>query len=355
MNAIPFELDRAQDLHTRILEAHALLLRAERDLALLLAEMGGDQLFRALGYASLRDYGEHELQLDPRKTRGLARLGRRLPKLPFLDEAMSSGKLGWTKARDLLPVITPETEAAWVEVAMNTRSRELERLVAAHEPGDLPDVSSPLEHVPERMVFTMQPAEAELVRTLLSTLRAAAGVSREEVSDGSLLAQAAQRLLADLDESEAPTGERFRILLQQCPRCGQVTEPEPVAEPDVTHVGPHSSVQHPEASCDAQVLDMLQGETRGHLTRTIRPTTRRVVLQRDGHRCQVPGCSNRLWLDLHHVRFFSRDGDHGEDNLLTVCCTHHRMIHEGLMAIERQADRLVFRFADGSTRTVRRS
>jgi hypothetical protein len=41
---------------------------------------------------------------------------------------------------------------------------------------------------------------------------------------------------------------------------------------------------------------------------------RRAVLQRDGHRCQVPGCTNRLWLDIHHLAYRRDGGDHSEDN-----------------------------------------
>ena len=74
---------------------------------------------------------------------------------------------------------------------------------------------------------------------------------------------------------------------------------------------------------------------------------RRAVLHRDHHRCRVPGCSNRLWLDLHHLEYFSAGGDNSEANLITLCSVHHQLLHDGRLGIERREEGLLFRFGDG--------
>ena len=173
-----------------------------------------------------------------------------------------------------------------------------------------------------RLVFTKDPVEAEQVRTALAAIRAASGVSSDEVGDGALLAQMASRVIAEMENTEAPTGERFRIVIAHCPRCGHASAPE--AEVSETHVG--------QALCDAEVLQMSPGEERGHVSRIIPPAVRRAVLHRDHHRCQVPGCSNRLWLDLHHLEYFSAGGDNSEANLITLCSVHHQLLHDGAWA-----------------------
>jgi 5-methylcytosine-specific restriction endonuclease McrA len=318
-------LTGARELDRRIRDVRAVMAHAQRDLALLLAEMADKRHFLDLGYASVGQYAEVKLQLEPRKTRGLVRIRRALPELPRLDQALASGELCWTKARELLSVITPEVEAEWVQLASQSTSRELERTVAAHRPGERPSDEANRESGPVRVSFSMEPVEAEQVRALLAALRAKAGVSREETGDGALLAQVAARVLDELDSAEAPTGERFRIVIEHCPSCGRTAAPE--AEVSETHVG--------QACCDAEILEMREGPTRGHVTRTIPPATRRAVLQRDHHRCQVPGCSNRLWLDIHHLEYFRNGGDHSEQNLLTLCSTHHQLVHDGLLGIER--------------------
>jgi hypothetical protein len=49
--------------------------------------------------------------------------------------------------------------------------------------------------------------------------------------------------------------------------------------------------------------------TRAH--QTIPPAVRRAVLQRDHHRCCVPGCKNAAFLDIHHIQPRSRKGARG--------------------------------------------
>ncbi len=269
MHAALHPLAEARDLDRRILETHAQLSRAERDLALLLAELADKRHFLDLGYANVRQYAEVKLSLEPRKTRGLvAVLESRSG-----SAAKSSGSwLGliarrrrWWLPKNVGGRFTPEVEAEWVELAFQSTSRELERAVAAHRPGEPPSGEAVKEAGPVRLSFDMEPVEAEQVRALLSALRAAAGMSRDEVGDGALLAQVATRVLGELDSAEAPTGERFRVVIEHCPSCGRTTAPE--AEVSEIHVG--------QACCDAELLEMREGSTRGHVSRTIPPATRR--------------------------------------------------------------------------------
>jgi hypothetical protein len=52
---------------------------------------------------------------------------------------------------------------------------------------------------------------------------------------------------------------------------------------------------------------------------------RRQVLDRDGHRCRYCGTTNGL--HLHHIGYRSQGGDHSVDNLITLCGTHHGLVH----------------------------
>jgi len=330
-------VSQAEDLHARILDAHAAYRRSERDLALLLAEMDRERLYLVLGYASLRDYGEQVLDLSPRKTMGLAALGRQLPDLPVVDAALSAGEIGWTKARELLRVVTPESQVAWVEKAKAVTSRDLERYVSAARPGDAPSDDAPKGPSRERLVFEMDAVEAEQVRVALAAMRAATGVTRDEVSDGALLAQMAQRVLHDTEAAEMPTAERYRIVLEHCPECGRTAGVD--SEVDDTHVG--------HAACDGEVMEMRPGPRRGHVTHTIPPAARRAVLHRDRYRCRVPGCTNQIWLDVHHVVERHRGGTHDPSNLICLCGTHHHLVHDGRMAVWIEGERVWFEFEDG--------
>jgi hypothetical protein len=60
------------------------------------------------------------------------------------------------------------------------------------------------------------------------------------------------------------------------------------------------------------------------------------IFERDGWRCRVPGCSSRRNLQAHHVVFLSRGGGGEDDNLVTVCITHHlRCLHAETLRCHR--------------------
>jgi 5-methylcytosine-specific restriction endonuclease McrA len=51
----------------------------------------------------------------------------------------------------------------------------------------------------------------------------------------------------------------------------------------------------------------------------------REVLERDGWRCQW--CGRMENLQVHHIQWRSRLGDDVEENLITLCCSCHGLIH----------------------------
>ena len=85
------------------------------------------------------------------------------------------------------------------------------------------------------------------------------------------------------------------------------------------------------------------------------------IFERDGWRCQAPGCSSRRRLEAHHIIFRSQNGSDDPENLITLCHGHHRRgIHEGYVRVEGTAPgKLRWRLgggkqrADGTPRPVR--
>jgi len=53
------------------------------------------------------------------------------------------------------------------------------------------------------------------------------------------------------------------------------------------------------------------------------------LLQRDGWRCRVPGCSAHGPLHLHHIVFRAHGGGDEPGNLVTLCAFHHKALHDG--------------------------
>ena len=85
-------------------------------------------------------------------------------------------------------------------------------------------------------------------------------------------------------------------------------------------------------ACDSSVVEMLEreGETlsMGRKNRTIPPALRRALRRRD-RGCRFPGCENHRFVDAHHVHHWALGGETKLDNLVLLCRSHHRLVHEG--------------------------
>jgi 5-methylcytosine-specific restriction endonuclease McrA len=59
---------------------------------------------------------------------------------------------------------------------------------------------------------------------------------------------------------------------------------------------------------------------------------RHAVNLRDRGKCQVKGCTNERYVDLHHIIHQAKGGKHTEENLVTLCSAHHRIQHRSFTA-----------------------
>jgi hypothetical protein len=64
---------------------------------------------------------------------------------------------------------------------------------------------------------------------------------------------------------------------------------------------------------------------------------RMAILERDGFRCQWPDCRSRRNLQVHHIIARSDGGSDDEDNLISMCRTHHRRLHRWQDRLRRLA------------------
>jgi hypothetical protein len=93
---------------------------------------------------------------------------------------------------------------------------------------------------------------------------------------------------------------------------------------------------------DGSVLDV------GRRRRTIPPAIRRALAARD-RRCRFPGCAARR-CDAHHIRHWADGGATRLENMLLLCRTHHRAVHEGGFRVQREADGAVSFFRPDGVR-----
>lgn len=80
----------------------------------------------------------------------------------------------------------------------------------------------------------------------------------------------------------------------------------------------------------------------GRATRVISGPMWRALNARD-QRCRWPGCDRPVgWTSPHHIEFWSRGGPTKLHNLVLLCHTHHRNVHEGGWQVIRSGTSLRF-------------
>ena len=81
------------------------------------AEVMRRRLYRDLGYSSINQYAVQALGFSRSRCGDFVQLARKLDRLPAVREAVASGRVGYTKAREIVKVATPETERRWLAAA----------------------------------------------------------------------------------------------------------------------------------------------------------------------------------------------------------------------------------------------
>jgi hypothetical protein len=108
-------------------------------------------------------------------------------------------------------------------------------------------------------------------------------------------------------------------------------------------------------SCDAGVVEVVEDErgtplSVGRKRRTIAGALKRALRKRDTA-CCYPGCTNRLFLEGHHIKHWADGGETSLRNLALLCSSHHHHVHEYGYAIELGPDQRP-RFRDPQGRVV---
>ena len=122
MSAITYIPDQpAAQVHASLQRSLIALDEAHQCSVLWFGEVMHRKLFRDLGHSSINQYAIHELGFCKSKANDFIRLAKQLENLPAVREAVASGELGYTKARELVSMATPETQDTWLKVAKGTR------------------------------------------------------------------------------------------------------------------------------------------------------------------------------------------------------------------------------------------
>ncbi|MBX3470721.1 MAG: DUF222 domain-containing protein [Planctomycetes bacterium] len=293
-----------------------------------------------------------------RTARDKVRVARRLGELPEIDEDFARGLLSYSQVRALVRIARPGLEGDLRELARRTSGAKLERVVrfirlrAAADTGELAeeDVKLAFERFDdsglELLRLHLRPEQGEALRRAIRAVKARArgAAGRSDMSDADALV--ALGALAATAEAQASVRQRFDVLVVVDERVLREAGPRPPgARCELGNGAPISPETARRLTCDGATTPVLMhGDTPldvGRKRRRVTARLLRALLIRDGG-CTFPGCTNREFLDAHHIEHWARGGKTDRANLTLLCWAHHRLVHEGGYQLRRTRDGLVF-------------
>jgi hypothetical protein len=295
--------------------------------------------------------------LDMRSAREKVRVAHALVDLPLVREEFAAGRLSYSKVRAITRVATPANEEQLVMYAQHATAAQTERIVRTYRgyrsadeetaaanqlhddqylqiEYDLDGAGVATGRMPPEVAAGFLQA-LELARTRMpADQRGEGGPAGPHRSRGALnvdaLAMIVETFLASEPAARAGS-DRWMAAVNVDVDVITDDDPEGQCESDGEVALAPETVRR--LCCDSSVAATIRRQNGEPLTvtkrtRTIPRWVRRAVHARDGG-CRFPGCGEKVFIDAHHVRHWSKGGPSIPTNVLELCWFHHRLVHEG--------------------------
>jgi len=377
-----------QHLAEQISELCGHLNAADRRWLAMIAEFDRREGWAAHGARSCAHWLNWKCGLDLGAAREKLRVAHALDKLPLIGAAMGRGEISYSKVRAMTRVASPATEATLLMIALHGTADHVERLARQYRRArEAEELSLEARQQAGRclsycfdddgsLVFkgrlpaevgalfvkavdaVVRQREDELPRQSASHHAAPKDVSAETFSTPRVpLSQRRADALGTLAESflahglEALAGgDRLQIVVH----VDAATLRADAAGSCALEDGPALPAETARRlACDASVVTITDDADGNPLdvgcrTRSIPPALKRALKSRD-RGCRFPGCTHQRYVDGHHILHWAQGGETKLGNLVSLCRFHHRLVHEGGVKIEAQAEgRWRFRLPDGA-------
>jgi len=300
------------------------------------------------------------------------RVARALVGLPRIAAAMADGRVSYFKARELTRVADAGNESALLNIALCGTASHVEDVVRGYRRAlDAAELTrEAVQQRDQQLWFHTEPDGSMVIRgrvpaevgalfkraleAAVDSLPIPKNVPAGTFSDTEELQRSRKRrveALAVMAESFLANGpkdlsgaDRQQIVVHVDAETFQHSSPGRCE----LEQGPSIAVETARRlACDCSVMRIIEdakGEPLnvGRKTRTIPPAIRRALNARDKG-CRFPGCCFKRYVDGHHVQHWADGGETKLANLVTLCCFHHRLLHEGKIEIQTLDDG-AFRF-----------
>jgi hypothetical protein len=292
-------------------------------------------VYAARGYGSLFAYCTQALRLSDDATCNRIAATRACRRFPVILDLLASGAMSLTAVRLLGKYLTPENHQAVLARASGRTSKQIEALVAELAPR--PDVPSSVRKLPAPAAPPLSAAPTEVVMSLPSAPLSEIVPSRPVfVPAPRPIVQATAperyrvqftigpethdklRRVQALLRREIPDGDpgaifdrALTLLLEKVERAKLGAAARPRSNPSIRPKTDRKSREEARASRD------------------VPREVKRVVWRRDGGRCAFVApegqrCTERTFLEFHHVQPYAKQGPATVENIALRCRRHNQ-------------------------------
>jgi hypothetical protein len=286
-------------LHEKAVQIAKTYLCAESELIAVLQEIDRYRAYRDLGHKSLFEYATQGLKLSESVSYNLIAIARKSHEVPELQEMIRKQEISISNARMIAPVLTQANQSKWLEAAASLSKRALEKEIAKEFPEA--QVQESARYVSEKRIELKLGISEELhemfmrVQDLVSTQQGTVASMEDTL-------QAALKLYIEKMDPQKKA-ERAQVSKDQTK---QTTTMDKRSEP-----------------VPGQVIKN---------QRYIPAKLQHAVRLRDQGQCALKSangqrCTERRWLEIHHIQPLADGGVHELKNLALVCRAHHQFLH----------------------------
>jgi Domain of unknown function (DUF222) len=340
-------------------------------IVLLAAELDRREAWREEGATSLAAWLSERCAVSAATARAWAHVGNRLFELPALAEGLCEGAVTFDQVRAVVDVARPENEAVLVAQASGCSVRQLADVAKSAAPSRPSAPSSAREHESRSVRFNddCRTMTAQLPAEAYAEVRAGLELRAKQIrSDGDIrwdqrLADALVSLVRtrrSTDTTDEPAAPAPYVVVAHVP-LAVLTDDDSELAGELEHRGLIDAVVARRLACDATLVVALDDDVghtmyEGRARRDPTPTQRRELWRRDRH-CRFPGCTNAIFVDPHHIKWWKRDrGTTDLENLALLCEHHHGLVHSKVWRLEGDANgELSFSGPSGRVMTSRPS
>lgn len=318
-------------------------------IVLLAAELERREAWRDEGATSIEAWLSERCAVSPATARAWAHVGNRLFDLPRLAGGLCDGAVSFDQVRAVVDAARPDNEAALVAHASECSVRQLAEVAKAAAPTRASTSSPAREHENRSVRFNdaCRTMTAQLPAETYAEVRGGLEMRAKQIpSDGETRwDQRLADVLVSLVRTPRSTDERSAqspyVVVAHVP-LRTLTDEDSELAGELEQRGLIDAVVARRLACHATVVVALDDDVghtmyEGRARRDPTPTQRRELWRRDRH-CRFPGCTNAIFVNPHHLRWWKRDrGKTDLDNLALLCEHHHHLVHSRAWRLEGDA------------------